>query len=129
MSPRTTSSSSQASVSYTVDPSVYPDFEDYSTMVYGTPGSKKGGYGVTHYSQTRQTSELNRMSWEKEIEGKVSVFDEPVESFLDVFVPGRGASRRRYEAKIKNTFKVVPSEGIESDKYTDLVRHGSCMAF
>ena len=111
-------------MSYAEDPTVYPDFDDYSTpftMTHGTPSSKKYGC-ATRYSQTLQSSEFNRTSWEKEIEGKVSVFSKPAESFLDVFVPGPGASRRRYEAKIKNAFKDVPLEGNETEKYPDLLR-------
>ena len=118
-------------MSYAEDPTVYPDFDDYSTpftMTHGTPSSKKYGC-ATRYSQTLQSSEFNRTSWEKEIEGKVSVFSEPAEGFLDVFVPGPGASRRRYEAKIKNAFKDVPLEGNETEKYPDLVRYARFMAW
>ena len=124
MSPQTISPSSPACVSpgnYSVE---YYDLDDSSSssIMLGTPKSLKSTTGVTDYSQTLQTSELNRLSWEKEIAGKVSVFDKPLDEFLDVFVPGRGASRQLHARKIKNAFLDVPLESNETEKYPDLVR-------
>lgn len=90
--------------------------------MHGTPKSQKGGTCVTDYSQTLQTSDLNRTSWAKEIEGKVSVFDKPLDEFLDVFVPGPGASRQLHARRIKNAFGDVPLKSNETEKYPDLVR-------
>ena len=93
-----------------------------SSDMLGTPKAVKSTTGVTKYSQTLQTSELNRLSWEKEIEGKVSVFDKPVDEFLDVFVPGPSASRRMNAERIKDAFVDVPVASNETEKYPDLVR-------
>ena len=90
--------------------------------MFSTPKSLKSATGVTDHSQTLQTSELNRTSWAKEIEGKVSVFDKPVAEFLDVFVPGPGASRRANAERIKDAFRGVPVASNETEKYPDLVR-------
>ena len=90
--------------------------------MFSTPKSLKSATGVTDHSQTLQTSELNRTSWAKEIEGKVSVFDKPVDEFLDVFVPGTGASRQVTAESIKGAFGDVPIASKEAEKYPDLVR-------
>lgn len=93
-----------------------------SSDMLGTPKSVKSTTGVTHYSQTLQTSELNKMSWAKELEGKVNLYDKPLDEFLDVFVPGPGASRALHADRVKNAFKDVSLTGREAEKYPDLVR-------
>ncbi|EPS97271.1 hypothetical protein FOMPIDRAFT_1052487 [Fomitopsis schrenkii] len=125
MSLRTSSSSSQSSVSsgdHSIDS--YSDSNHSSSssdMLFGTPISAKGGTGVTQQGHTRQKHEVNRSSWAKEIEGKVSVFDAPVKDFLDVFVPGPKSSKRPSKKTLRGAFVNVDADGKEVEKYPDLI--------
>ncbi|EPS97252.1 hypothetical protein FOMPIDRAFT_87163 [Fomitopsis schrenkii] len=106
MSPRASPSSSHSPVSSVDDPVEYsePNSSFSSSDMFGTPNARKSGSGVTEHTQTRQTSELNKTSWAKEIEGKVSVLDKPLDQFLD------------------DAFKDAPLTGNKTDKYPDLMK-------
>ena len=102
---------------------LYPS--DTDMLVHGTPGSKKGLTSHPRYEDTLQTSEVNKLSWAKEIEGKVSVFDGPVEDFLDIFVPKPDSEclGKPSDANIRNAFENnMTGKGTETNKYPALVR-------
>ncbi|EPS97690.1 hypothetical protein FOMPIDRAFT_1024958, partial [Fomitopsis schrenkii] len=125
MSPRTSSSSSQSSVSsgdHSIDSYSHSNYSSSSSdMLFGTPKSAKGGTGVTQHGHTLQKHEVNRSSWAKEIKGKVSVFDAPVKDFLDIFVPGPKPSKRPSKKILRDAFVNVDPNGKEVDKYPDLI--------
>ena len=98
---------------------------DFHMLVHGTPGSKKGLTSHPRYEDTLQTSEVNKLSWAKEIEGKVSVFDGPVDDFLDIFVPKPDSEcpGKPSDANIRNAFEsMITGKGKEARKYPALVR-------
>ena len=98
---------------------------DIDMLVHGTPGSKKGLTSHPCYEDTLQTSEVNKLSWAKEIEGKVSVFDGPVENFLDIFVPKPDSECpvKPSDANIRSAFESdMTGKGTETNKYPALVR-------
>ena len=94
-------------------------------MLLGTPPTKKGTTGFTRYEQTLPTSEVNKLSWKKEIEGKISVFDGPVSKFLDVFVPEPNlrVPKKASRNAIASAFhSLVVEKSSEAEKYPYLVR-------
>lgn len=123
------SSPSQTTPFSADDPIGHSYSDDFSSseadmLVHGTPATKKGTTSHSRYEDTRQTSEVNRQSWAKEIEGKISVFDGAVDDFLDIFVPKPGSeySEKPFDAKMKNAFKDINTEkGKEAEKYPSLV--------
>ena len=73
--------------------------------------------GGEPYWRFLQTSEVERLPWAQEIEGKVNVFNKPVEEFLNVFVPGRGPSDHKKASR--NAFE---RNNDRVDETLDLVR-------
>lgn len=89
-------------------------------MLYGTVNVKKGGTTITQHDQTLQTSELNKSSWAKEIEGKISVVNAPVAKFLDVYVPKSTETPPAID--LTGVFCDVDTTGKEVRMYEGLVR-------
>ena len=110
-------------IEHSASDELYPS--DIDMLVHGTPGSKKGLTSHPRYEDTLQTSEVNKLSWAKEIEGKVSVFDGPVNDFLDIFVPKPDSEcpGKHSNANIRNAFEsIMTGKGKEVRKYPALVR-------
>ncbi|KAI0730081.1 hypothetical protein C8Q72DRAFT_911182 [Fomitopsis betulina] len=63
------------------------------------------------------TNDMKRLSWAQEIEDVISVFDKPIQDFLDVFVPGPTPSRKPSNNSLKDDFKVGGK-----DNKPDLIR-------
>lgn len=57
--------------------------------------------------ETLNTNDVKRLSWAQEIEDMISVFDKPVQDFLDVFVPGPTPSRQPSNNSLKDDFREV----------------------
>ncbi|EPS97261.1 hypothetical protein FOMPIDRAFT_1052478 [Fomitopsis schrenkii] len=93
-----------------------------SDMSDGTCSLRKNRPGATPYSgKLLGTSEVNRLPWTQEIEGKIILFNEPVEEFLDVFVPGPRPSKQLFEKNPMDAFKAVNLNGKRGEELPRLI--------
>ncbi|EPS97259.1 hypothetical protein FOMPIDRAFT_1052476 [Fomitopsis schrenkii] len=122
MAPR---ASLQSSVSSAEDSSAYSGRctpSKSSDMGNGTQSLKKDDIGDTPYWRLLDTSELNRLPWAQRIEGKINLFDEPVErEFLDVFVPGPGPSKQLPQKDLMYTFKTFDIKCKQGEECSKLI--------
>lgn len=115
MSSRATTSLSQSPVSSAKSAySCHCTSSTSSDMTYGTHSLKREEAGLS-------TNEGHRLPWAKEIECKINVFNEPVQHFFKVFVPGSGPSKQLSTKIMKDALKKVDFRGRPGDKYTALV--------
>ncbi|EPS97669.1 hypothetical protein FOMPIDRAFT_87207 [Fomitopsis schrenkii] len=75
----------------------------------------------THYWQTLNKYDIQRLPWTQEIKDRISVFNESVDDFLDVFVPGPGPSKWPPKKSFKDGFKNGDTKGKEVEKYPNVM--------
>ncbi|EPS97245.1 hypothetical protein FOMPIDRAFT_87158 [Fomitopsis schrenkii] len=75
----------------------------------------------THYWQTLNKYDIQRLPWTQEIQDKISVFSESVDDFLDVLVPRPGPSKWPSKKSLKNGFKKIDAKGKEVEKYPNVM--------
>ncbi|KAH9930100.1 uncharacterized protein B0H18DRAFT_1209596 [Fomitopsis serialis] len=116
MSPRRSRSSSSRTGESSTSPS--SSTPSLAHDMYGTPRIQKSNVSITQKKQTLQSSEVNKESWAAEIDGKISLFDEDIKDFFDVYVPFDnpfGGSRPWSDPAA--VFADVPSSGPETARY------------
>ncbi|EPS97677.1 hypothetical protein FOMPIDRAFT_37343, partial [Fomitopsis schrenkii] len=72
--------------------------------------------------QTLNKYDIQRLPWTEEIKDRISVFNESVDEFLDVFVPGPGPSKWPPKKSLKYGFKNGDTKGKEVEKYPNMMR-------
>ena len=124
---------SQSSSSSTVASSL-SSWTSSGSEMYGTERTHKSATRSVYKQHTHQHSEVNKDSWAAEISEKISLVNEPLETFFSGYVPcHRNFNGERPWTDPAEVFAKVPISGREKNKYRHLVcvpaRLLSCLQF